>query len=111
MVDQSQRNNTKVEIYYLNKFVPQYVGRITAENLSRTDLSISDISVDALGYIYITDERGVVIQFRFDGESISLGQTWTFENTKLYKTVVHTSESLVSLIHVVADDRIIEIDL
>jgi hypothetical protein len=102
MQDPSQRNNTKVEIYYLNKFVPQYVGRITAQNLSQPDLSISDISVDALGNVYVTDERGVVIQFIFDGNAVTLGSTWTFPNTKLYKTVVYTTQSLVSLVHVVA---------
>lgn len=107
MQDPSQRNNTKVEIYYLNKFVPEFVGRITAQNLSQADLSISDISVDALGNIYVTDERGVVIQFTYDGNSITIGSIWKFPDTKLYKTVVYTTQNLVSYVHIVAENQII----
>lgn len=55
MSDPSQRNKTKIEIYYLDKFVPTPAGTLTAGNFTLNDLSISDITVDALGNIFVTD--------------------------------------------------------
>lgn len=72
---------------------------------------ISDISIDALGYIYITDQRGVVTQLWFNGETVTVLQNWAFLDTKLYKTSAHTTENLVTMVHILAENQIIEIDL
>ena len=71
--------------------MPEHIGTIKAENISQTDLMISDISIDALGYIYITDQRGIVTQLWFNGETVTVLQNWTFPDTKLYRTSVHTT--------------------
>lgn len=107
--DQSQANNTIIEIYYLDGFTPYKFGRLGAQNFNVDDLSISDITVDATGSIYVSDIRGKVFQFTYEEETFNLLNTWTFDEN-IYKISAHVSNSLVSIIQAVGDTQIYEID-
>jgi hypothetical protein len=54
------------------------------------DLSISDITVDSVENIYVVDERGILIQFSFDGENIVIKNKKNF-NVGLSKVSVHVT--------------------
>lgn len=110
MEDQSQANNTKIEIYYLDKFVPYKVGTITAKNLSLDDLSVSDITVDAIGNMYVSDIRGTVVQFSYDGINLTLGKTWKFSEN-IVKISADITTNFVNIIQAVGLTQVFEIDL
>lgn len=58
----------------------------------------------------MTDDRGTVIQFTFDGQKVILGKKKNF-NTPLYKISVHVTENLAHIVQVVGDHYIYEINL
>ena len=74
------------------------------------NIDISDIAVDAVENIYLTDRRGILVQFSYDGQKAIFGGKWNF-TTHLHKVSVHTTPDLVNIIQVVGDEYIIERDL
>lgn len=111
MIESATENLTVVSIYYLdNEGVTQKVGIINNDTVNLKDLRISDISVDALGNIYLTDERGTLFELGFDGANVTLKGTWPFEEN-IYKVSVHVTSDLVYLVQVVGKTQIFEVDL
>ena len=64
MTEQSKRYNSFINIYYLDPIEgPTFKKVVDATALGLTNLSISDITVDPLGIVYVSDDRGTVSQF------------------------------------------------
>ena len=74
------------------------------------DLSISDITVDAMGNIYVADIRGRLSSLYFDGANITVGQNWTFGDN-IRKVSVHVTQDLVKIVQVVGNKQVYEVDL
>lgn len=107
----AQSNSSYVRIYaldYANNI--SLAAQVNATTFQLDALAISDIAVDALENIYITDIYGTLIQFSFDGEKVVFGGKWNLE-TALYKVSVYIAADLLEIIQVVAENSIIEIDL
>lgn len=86
------------------------VAQINATSFNLSALAISDIAVDALENIYITDIYGTLLQFSFDGQKMVFGGKWNLE-TALFKVSVYIAADLLQIIQVVTENSIIEIDL
>lgn len=82
---------------------------IKASDLQVDNLQITDITVDALENIYVTDARGILFQFKYDGEKIYLGERKNF-GTRLQKVSVHVTHELDIMIQVVGNQNIYEIN-
>lgn len=72
-------------------------------------MSISDITIDPIGNIYVSDIRGIVFQFTFDGDNMNLLNTWNF-NEKIFKVSADVSNSFVNILQAVGETQIFEVD-
>ena len=72
-------------------------------------MSISDITVDALGYIYVSDIRGIVFQCTFDGDKLNLLNTWNF-NEKIFKISADVTNAFINILQAVGETQIFEVD-